>query len=1162
MRHPHNGQVEAGTEGSLSGEEQFRLFYECSPLAYQSLDGDGLVLNVNPAWLDLFGYQRNQVRGRSFTDFLTPGFRGAFPERFARFTSVGKVTASEWEVVSRGGRTICIELDARASYDGNGSFLRSHCVLRDVTERKLAERLTQTLAQAALDLLDLSPETDLFQYIASQVQTFVGKGIVAVNAIEGDTLRVRSIPGASKTTIRLAEKLMGHSVVNFPFDGVHERARRDLMTGRLLEVEGGLYELFFRTVPRPICFALEKAVGLRRCYSIGIRHGGTLFGNVTLLCQDGTVLDSGMIEVFVNQASIALEQRRDQKALRESEQKHRLLLTHAPLGIGYYDMEGRVIMLNEAAAAHMRGKPVDFIGKTLEQMYGATRGSLYSDRIREAAERKTSRTYEDCVELPTGEKWFRSTYAALTGTDGKVLGVQIISDEVTQLKEAEQELQTAHLFLRTVLDSFPGNVAVLDADGTIVMFNKAWRSFGLANGLAPKWLDEGINYLDICRQANGRWSNEAPQVVQAVEAILTGRRDRFEIEYPCHSPDQKRWFSLQAQGFTYEGAQWAVLAHVDITSRVQAERAMRESQRKFRVVTETIQDVFWMSTPGVAEQCYVSPAYEAIWGRSTEELHGNPRAFLDAVHPADHDRLVDCIETNHAQGRQYRCEYRIVRPDGQIRWILERGYPVIEAGVRQTMAGVCTDITEHKDAEMLLAREAAMHEALLDSIPNCFAMILKKDSREIVASNRSAREIGAVPGKTCFNMCAQHDDACPFCLSPVLWESGQPQRLEVEYRGAWYEGIWVPLSDDLYVHYVFDITERKLSEATLHKSEKKYRTVVENAKEGILVIQEGKRVYYNRRWLELTGYTASEYEKKPFLSLIDPKDQARAAKLYDDLGEARGPGDSVEFRLVTRSGRVLCLDAQATKIEWENQPAVMVFLEDVTQRRKAQAKLDAYQKQLQSLATESALARERERRRIGLGLHDHVGQSLAMTKLAVQSLAGTIGGQTAEALKGICDQIDGQIEAIRSLSFELNDSVLYEVGFKEAVDAYLHREVQGKHGISYRLVADEGFGPLPDGVKMVLFRNLRELLTNVLKHAQAKHVDIGLTTSDALYTVTVRDDGIGFTPAAILVNHEHEHFGLFSVREQLGFFGGRLEVQSVQGHGTTATLTLPRKSVV
>lgn len=102
-----------------------------------------------------------------------------------------------------------------------------------------------------------------------------------------------------------------------------------------------------------------------------------------------------------------------------------------------------------------------------------------------------------------------------------------------------------------------------------------------------------------------------------------------------------------------------------------------------------------------------------------------------------------------------------------------------------------------------------MYKELLDNIPGCIALILKKHTREIVAANKLAMDIGAVPGETCFERCSSRDTACHWCLASTLWEEDKPQKTEIEHEGKWYEGVWAPLTQDLYVHYIFDITERK-----------------------------------------------------------------------------------------------------------------------------------------------------------------------------------------------------------------------------------------------------------------------------------------------------------------------------------------------------------------
>jgi DNA-binding CsgD family transcriptional regulator/PAS domain-containing protein len=136
------------------------------------------------------------------------------------------------------------------------------------------------------------------------------------------------------------------------------------------------------------------------------------------------------------------------------------------------------------------------------------------------------------------------------------------------------------------------------------------------------------------------------------------------------------------------------------------------------------------------------------------------------------------------------------------------------------------DHSKLKQAEKRLLQESTLRDVLLDNLP-CIALILKKGTREIVASNQAAKQFGAVTGKTCYETCIQRDDNCPFCLAPELWATGDPQHLEVEYESTYYEGVWVPLSEELYVHYIFDITDRKRAEVALKQAHDELESRVE-----------------------------------------------------------------------------------------------------------------------------------------------------------------------------------------------------------------------------------------------------------------------------------------------------------------------------------------------
>jgi two-component system, cell cycle sensor histidine kinase and response regulator CckA len=139
----------------------------------------------------------------------------------------------------------------------------------------------------------------------------------------------------------------------------------------------------------------------------------------------------------------------------------------------------------------------------------------------------------------------------------------------------------------------------------------------------------------------------------------------------------------------------------DVTARKRVERELRESEERFRQLTENIDEVFWLADAELQSIIYISPAYETIWHRSCESLYAEPNAWLGAIHPEDRRRVLDArkIRTDAA----YELEYRIVRPDGAVRWIRDQAFPVLDAAGRIIrMAGVAEDVTERRQLEMQL----------------------------------------------------------------------------------------------------------------------------------------------------------------------------------------------------------------------------------------------------------------------------------------------------------------------------------------------------------------------------------------------------------------------------------------------------------------------------
>lgn len=128
--------------------------------------------------------------------------------------------------------------------------------------------------------------------------------------------------------------------------------------------------------------------------------------------------------------------------------------------------------------------------------------------------------------------------------------------------------------------------------------------------------------------------------------------------------------------------------------------------------------------------------------------------------------------------------------------------------IKKVIVSVVRDVSERKRIDKELADKARMNQILLDTFP-CVALLLKPSTREIVASNKLAVDVGAVPGKLCYRTWGKRDSPCPRCLAPKLWKTGETQHCVIEGLGVVWDAYWVAVSNDRYMHYTFDITDRK-----------------------------------------------------------------------------------------------------------------------------------------------------------------------------------------------------------------------------------------------------------------------------------------------------------------------------------------------------------------
>jgi PAS domain S-box-containing protein len=167
----------------------------------------------------------------------------------------------------------------------------------------------------------------------------------------------------------------------------------------------------------------------------------------------------------------------------------------------------------------------------------------------------------------------------------------------------------------------------------------------------------------------------------------------------------------------------------DITERVNAEEALRESEERFRQLAENIHEVFYMNDPSKKQMIYMSPAYEDIWGRTCDSLYKHPMSFLDPIHQQDRERVIATFEKQRL-GEPIEVEYRIIRPDGTVRWIRSRAFPVWdELGKLHRIVGIAEDITKQKQTDQALRereKELEIKTSSLKEVNAALRVLLKR----------------------------------------------------------------------------------------------------------------------------------------------------------------------------------------------------------------------------------------------------------------------------------------------------------------------------------------------------------------------------------------------------------------------------------------------------
>jgi PAS domain S-box-containing protein len=312
----------------------------------------------------------------------------------------------------------------------------------------------------------------------------------------------------------------------------------------------------------------------------------------------------------------------------------------------------------------------------------------------------------------------------------------------------------------------------------------------------------------------------------------------------------------------------------------------------------------------------------------------------------------------------------------------------------------------------------------------------------------------------------------------------------------------------------------------------------------------------NKAGLKMYGYRKDEIwgHSSVELGIITPDDRKR---LMDEV-KRKGHAHNWEVTFRTKAGDIRHNRLYVELLNLAKRPCLLAAALDISKRKVAEEQILGYQKQLKALASLLSSAEEQERRRIAGEMHDHISHTLALAKIKLGALqASGFSRSTEKDMKEISGLIDETIVRTRTLIFDLSPPVLYELGFVSAVD-WLVEKFRKQYGLTIEFIHDIYLNPPDSDIRIMLFKSLRELLRNVVKHAHVKKAKLSIRTTGPDIQVKVEDRGKGFDASkAFSIIDKDSGFGLFNIRERLEYLGGKLKVESEPGHGTRVILTVP-----
>ena len=416
------------------------------------------------------------------------------------------------------------------------------------------------------------------------------------------------------------------------------------------------------------------------------------------------------------------DRKRAEEALRLSEKRFRDIAENEAEWVWEVDAQGKYTYSSPVVEKLLGYKPEEVLNKHFYDLFlPDQRQELKQAALAAFAAKRPFREFINPNLHKNGQiVWLSTSGVPILDELGNLLGYRGADIDITKPRQAEEALRLSEARFRAIFEYAPVGIGMADPAGRVLQTNQALQALlGYSADEIKAIILQEITYPD-----------DWPETRRLLGELLAGKRRHYSIEKRLLRKDGGIVWAQVMVALLRDPRgepQYLLGTLIDLTARKQAEAELRQSEQRFRLMAETIQDVFWLAPPDLSEMVYVSPAYEPIWGRTCQELYQFPQSFMEAIHPEDRERVMSEIAATRRENIPWSHEYRIIKPDGAVRWIHDRGFPVrYDQGRVLMFTGVATDITERKALEQQLLQAQKMEAVgrLAGGVANDFNNLL------------------------------------------------------------------------------------------------------------------------------------------------------------------------------------------------------------------------------------------------------------------------------------------------------------------------------------------------------------------------------------------------------------------------------------------------------